>query len=379
MAGDSVNETIKCLSLPAALIGTIQSVVWLLLALTSILYYNDIIELSNSLSPTSYGNVIYNLYLHPGIYLEDLIINSKLFNIIMYLYIVFSFLWLVISLYIIWAIFRKKWYNISEMLLCWSVITIMIAAIDVSFMSVLAVDLKTAHNLGWPPSTPEPTTPDTTTPDTVFSGKDLSTSVGIVMSLAARGYILWIVNVVFAVCLLIAACKHRKITRPSLMQRGIINAYETDNRPFSMYDQVEIDKSFQNEGFVLDEHNIFNPIRSDDAYNNNNNNNNSINPLSNSTRSSLVYGQTPSYIADINKPMHIPQAHANGKLAKIGKSGGRRTPPQQVASPVVPHSHYAYPQTNSNMPYIPDPDYTPPGSPKSLPKGVLRPRSKYEY
>lgn len=86
-----------------------------------------------------------------------------------------------------------------------------------------------------------------------------------------------------------------------------------------MYDQVEIDKSFQNEGFVLDEHNIFNPIRSDDAYNNNNNN--SINPLSNSNRSSLVYGQTPSYIADINKPMHIPQAHANGKLAKIGMLG----------------------------------------------------------
>lgn len=82
------------------------------------------------------------------------------------------------------------------MLLCWSVITIMIAAIDVSFMSVLAVDLKTAHNLGWPPSTPEPTTPDTTasdtttpdttTPDTVCLFINIYTSIFIFIYINTR-------------------------------------------------------------------------------------------------------------------------------------------------------------------------------------------------
>lgn len=70
-------------------------------------------------------------------------------------------------------------------------------------------------------------------------------------------------------------------------------------------------------------------------------------------------------LADRTPPRSVTQPEAPSayrqapKTAKIGRQGGQRSPPLNVASP-----------------YIPDPDYSPPGSPKV--RGVLRPRSNYE-
>ncbi|CAG9855639.1 unnamed protein product [Phyllotreta striolata] len=410
--GDA-EKTIKCLSLPAALIGTIQSAAWLILSLISILYYNDAIELSSSIDASSYGFIIYYLYLSSkdGTN-KELIISPHVFNIIMYFYLVLSLVWFLMSVYLFWATIRNKWNRILQIVLAWSALTLLLCAIDITFTSVLASDLHTAQDLFAsststikPVSDPnllgefdiddlnneqfnteESTTDESTTEKiarlyftaSAYDGdsKDFLTSIGIVMSIAARGYILWIVNLTISIILSIAFYKYKSTTRPSLMQRNIINAFETGNRPFSMYDQVEIDKSFQNEAFEPDNNSIFSPRSNDFSFTNVSNQN----PLSNSNRSSVTYINTPNYSFERN-------IQPNGeRLAKIGKSGGRRTPPRKIPSPTVPNKRTITPQQIvhqpttpfSNMPYIPEPDYTPPASPKSQPKGVLKRGKDYQ-
>lgn len=56
------------------------------------------------------------------------------------------------------------------------------------------------------------------------------------------------------------------------------------------------------------------------------------------------------------------------RVAKIGKSNGRKTPLQSVTPPSVPR-----------IPYIPPPDYSPPSSLRHIPKSALKPQNESRY
>ncbi|XP_057664246.1 uncharacterized protein LOC130898764 [Diorhabda carinulata] len=358
---------VKCLALPAAIIGSLQAAVWLVLSLISILYYNNQIEPNETSSYTSYGYVIYLLYLQSNS-TTDYLINPESFDVVMYFYMILSFVWLIISADLFWVIQRKKRDKISTLLVWWSAITILITILDVIMMSLLAADLHQNQTVATDESTSTTESPSTTESiseieTTYLSNIDtqtVSAAITIVMSLAARGYVLLILNVTFAVLLAISVYKNQQKNTP-IVHRPIINAYGT--RPKTLYDQVEIDKSFQNEGFQSDEYTF--------ALKSYQNNENGKNPLSNSNRSSLAYSQSPApYSFETVEPLKLPSIQT-GRLAKIGKAGGRKSPPRRVPSPTVP-------TTSNGSPHIPEPDYTPPHSPKFKPKSVLRPKSNYE-
>lgn len=366
----SANYLVECLALPSAIIGSIQAVAWLVLSLISILYYNNQIEPNISSSHNSYGYVIYLLYLQSN-HTTDYLIHPESFNIVMYFYMVLSFVWLIISIALFWVTLRKKQNKVSRLLISWSAITIIITILDIIMMSLLAADLHHSQALPSDQSTPtvETTSESSSTTESQsefetyslnIDTQTMSAAITIVMSLAARGYVLLILNGTFAIILAIAVYKNRQESIP-IFQRPIINAYGNGIRPTTLYDQVEIDKSFQNEGFQSDEYTF--------AFKYYQNNENGNNPLSNSSRSSVAYSQTPvPYLFETVEPLKLPSIQT-GRLAKIGKAGGRRSPPRRVPSPTVP----------TTSPYIPEPDYTPPTSPKLQPKSVLRPKSNYEF
>ncbi|KAG5876103.1 hypothetical protein JTB14_013683 [Gonioctena quinquepunctata] len=192
-----------------------------------------------------------------------------------------------------------------------------------------------------------------------YQSQTLYTSMGIVMSIAARGYILWIVNVTFAIMLFILVKKIKRANRPSMLPA--IDAYAAGPRPFTLYDQTDIGNGQLNNGFTLDENIMFNPrpmepntrMSTRNPLSNNRNNLNVMQPQIHDRPRSL----------DLSRLTRGVPPTPPSKLAKIGKSGGRITPPRNVPSPRVP--------------YIPDPDYTPPGSPKVQPKSAMRQQSNY--
>ncbi|XP_023028218.2 uncharacterized protein isoform X3 [Leptinotarsa decemlineata] len=410
--------SIKYIILTAAIIGTFQAATWFSLSLVSILFYESAIEIDTT-SQHEYGNYIYNYYLNrnnPNG--ENYIIYPETFNYFMWIYLVLSFIWLVSSCFILWAVVRGKWKNMSKLIIFWSSITIAIAVTDIILMSLVAADLQKAHDLSNNPTettteTTTKTTTETTTETTIVTSTTVSTTVdpsltstipkttslpdptievpqgrylqlsenlstvifpqstytsmGIVMTLAARGYVLWCINVILAIVLIVLVRQMKKMNRPTLLPP--IDAFDTRTRPFTLYDQTDIGTGHDNNGFTVDDDIIFSPKRTVVPTVENI----SRNPLSNSNRSSINDSQP--YIFSTPRPIEIARPFRNDptpmtKLAKIGKSGrGRRTPPQSVPSPVPP----------SNVPYIPDPDYTPPISPEPQTKSVLKPRSKYIF
>ncbi|KAG5876102.1 hypothetical protein JTB14_013683 [Gonioctena quinquepunctata] len=405
------NMPVKCIILAAAIIGTLQAATWFSLSLVSILYHESVIEVGD-LEEASYGQYIYNLYLRPNDGNGEFIIYPKTFNLFMYIYLVLSFIWLIASCILMWAAIRDKWKSIPLLLAFWATVTIVIAITDIILMSLIAADLQTAHNKYNPttttlipiPSTtttPITTTLSSTTITTLFPTSDststtttatpnddtddtgvlslrmprryqeyeidefqyqsqtLYTSMGIVMSIAARGYILWIVNVTFAIMLFILVKKIKRANRPSMLPA--IDAYAAGPRPFTLYDQTDIGNGQLNNGFTLDENIMFNPrpmepntrMSTRNPLSNNRNNLNVMQPQIHDRPRSL----------DLSRLTRGVPPTPPSKLAKIGKSGGRITPPRNVPSPRVP--------------YIPDPDYTPPGSPKVQPKSAMRQQSNY--
>ncbi|KAJ8919885.1 hypothetical protein NQ315_006414 [Exocentrus adspersus] len=184
----------------------------------------------------------------------------------------------------------------------------------------------------------------------------------IVITLAARGYVLWIINVVLAVILMKIGMALSRQAASSLLP--MIDGYSTGRAPWgNLYEQTDIGNGYSNAAFADDNDKHVFP-RSDSFVNADPDPRNH-NPLS---KGANPYAQQ----MDKLRPVPVPTTNPNiisPKVAKIGKqSNGRRTPPRNVPPPNIPR--------HVNTPYIPDPDYTPPASP-TKPKSVLRPRSNY--
>ncbi|KAJ8945947.1 hypothetical protein NQ318_016775 [Aromia moschata] len=398
VAVSQVNRAlVRPVTIAAALIGTVQALIWLCLSLISILFYNTVIEIDETLPSTSYQRILYELFLaeDTNILEDERIITPCAFNISMYVYLVVSFVWLLTSLHMLWAMSRNKWSSAVVVVGTWAGVAIVISLLDAVFMSLVVADLVTVQDFfsssqtttttitpatTTTSSTTVPTTtiPTTTTPATTISStgnsepttegqlligasvKDIMyTCYGIVMTLAARGYVLWVVNVVFA-CVLIKFAYDLKKEVPSLLP--MMDAYSTGGRAWNnLYEQTDIGNGYSNEAFKDDSafprSGSF--ISSDSAKNRN--------PLSNGANPYSTPSEPQTF--DTRAPAPTNPNVVNGKVAKIGKRGGRRTPPQNVPPPSVPPPSLP----SSNNPYIPDPDYTPPNSPK--PKSVLRPKS----
>ncbi|XP_060520102.1 uncharacterized protein LOC132698185 isoform X2 [Cylas formicarius] len=328
------------LVITAGLIGAVQGLAWSILSLVSILIYEKVIKVvidaddADKIRTYLYFFLVKDDESNDG---SSFIVTSKVFNIFMYLYFVLSLILLGVSAIILWAFARNKAQNQQIRLLALWVSTIgILSVLDFVLTSLFAHDY---HKL----------------PDDVQSSIILlQVTYGIVMTLAARGYVLWIINVIFAI-VLAKYCFNllRKNSRPDL---SIIDAYTTSPRPpwdlqNSLYDEGNANNfEFTNKGYVNDnaepiymKSESFHKLNIGDTRKNN-------------YRNSLDTSQFSFGPNNFRSPQQwkAPQI----KTAKIGRQADRRSPPFNVAPP-----------------YIPDPDYSPPGSPKV--KSVLRPRSHY--
>ncbi|CAH1119634.1 unnamed protein product [Phaedon cochleariae] len=351
--------SVKNVILAASAIGTFQAVIWMILSLIAILYYNSAIIIGNALSRYDYELWIYHLYLGNDNVFADSVysvfnIHPKSFNIFMYFYLILSFAWLLVSCYLIWAMVREKWDYVKNLMASWSAVTFSIAALDIVLMSLIAADLEKAQDISNSIISPPPLL--------IMDQKNVYTSMGIVMTAAARGYILWIVNVVFAIIFVVLVHRMKKQEEQSMLP-PIIDAYAAGPRPLNLYDSTDIGAGNWNIGFQPDENIIYRPSRNGELPSENFDMFRPAEPSGSGTPRS-----GPTRPDSYPRPLEV--APAAQRLAKIGKSTpGHRSPPLNVPVPQVPNG----PQ----MPYIPPPDYTPPASPNSKPRSVLRPKSNY--
>ncbi|KAJ8985555.1 hypothetical protein NQ317_019939, partial [Molorchus minor] len=295
---------IRSVTFAAALIGTLEALIWTSLSLISILFYHSIILIDENLPTNSYEH-------HDSESIADVIVTTKTFNIFMYIYLVLSLIWLITSLNALWAMTRNKWADGFSIVGGWALVTLMISVLDIVLMSVVVADFVTVQGFYTSseattsttvtttatsisastadtyttisvttPVSAGPTGTEATTVSSDYFSQDTTTiapsppgfalvvaswiletaeyeglkeviytSYGIVMSLAARGYVLWIVNVIFACILMKFAYDLKKEAAPSLLP--ILDAYSTGSHrtPWNLYEQTDISNAYSNDAF----------------------------------------------------------------------------------------------------------------------------------
>ncbi|XP_050311856.1 uncharacterized protein LOC126747340 [Anthonomus grandis grandis] len=172
-------------------------------------------DLSDIQSYTQYiARIIYDNFLVSNA--RDKVIRPQDFEAFLWIYTVLSGIWVAAALDLNLAIrFKKSRQSYSALVL--GVVVLLTSVIDLVLFSLLARDYSTCpFSLS---STSEVTTTDASTTIqnteivaealmpmalTITTGTtiDCKVATGIVMSIAARGYVLWLINVVTAICLI---------------------------------------------------------------------------------------------------------------------------------------------------------------------------------
>uniref|UniRef100_A0AAR5PP92 MARVEL domain-containing protein n=1 Tax=Dendroctonus ponderosae TaxID=77166 RepID=A0AAR5PP92_DENPD len=334
-----------------AILGVIQGFIWTVLSLTAILLGQFSLQ-NTSISP---GSLIHAIYLNSSSSDTGLIIDGDSFRYFLYIYVVLSGCWLIVSSLLLWDHFREKTVSkyYEGVLATWMFVVGLTALLDVILFSLLVHDYeKERKNI------------EVDSPELQLE----LVAIGVVFTLAARGYVLWIVNVIFAV--IAGRVWHLKRNKVVARNQPYISAYSNGQAaPWHQQPQNTYE-GFDNKGYRNDSDTLPLPsrrmdnspqerdrgyarnddlkqeYRNKDVYWNNRNNQNGRED------------HTPP--RSFNTVPPPPSAYRQEpKTAKIGRQGGQRSPPLNVAPP-----------------FIPDPDYSPPGSPKV--RGVLRPKSNYE-
>ncbi|KAJ8950194.1 hypothetical protein NQ318_003185 [Aromia moschata] len=179
----------KNLGRVAAVLGILQGVSWTFLTLVAIIihYWQPAIE-----TGTTYTRLI-QIMLYSKFLVDDgsvsgttFILNPNNFVVIMWIYFVISVLWDSFSVDMLTAInHNKKRRAIVERL--WGILTLFISLLDLVVTILLATDYAACGNAS----------PEGVTMDEFFC----YTSVGIAMTIAGRGFTLWVVNIVLSIVL----------------------------------------------------------------------------------------------------------------------------------------------------------------------------------
>jgi len=226
------------------IIVAIQGILWLSLAIAAIVVQSSPPKsLTQDLKEyTSYSQylarIIYNDFIVPNPTRNtDKVIRPEDFNAFLWIYATLSTIWVVAAFDQNLAVSTHKPRQMHSMMIL-GVILLVTSVIDLVFVSLLARDFHTCPfvlKAPTPPVTP-PTT--TTTParavkylseellspnPTALTDIDCQVSNGIVMSLAARGYVLWLINVILAISLITIGAKAIKRASPTLLTYGTTN------------------------------------------------------------------------------------------------------------------------------------------------------------
>ncbi|XP_066254412.1 uncharacterized protein [Euwallacea similis] len=305
----------------------------------------------------SMGQIIYKMYIKSTGDINDtnkIIIGPKEFNYFMYIYLTLSITWLIVSCVILWTTLRdhqEKHYDQS--IVAWTIVTSLVSLLDLILLFVLSHDYNKILSV------------ESTPPMDLI----ILTAVGIVMTLAARGFVLWVINIVFVVILSKYSYKRYKgevNKSPKRGNRPVIDAYSKSRPDLPWQTPYDDRKPFDNMGFKDDDDFSFSS-KQNPRIRENNRNPEYVAPFTPRLgQNEPPWNKRPAPRDEVGNG--LPRVYPNQeppRTAKIGRQQDRRSPPLNVNPPYI-----------QPLPYIPNPDYSPPGSPKV--RGVLRPKSNYQ-
>ncbi|KAF2893385.1 hypothetical protein ILUMI_12779 [Ignelater luminosus] len=211
-----INPYYRCLGLAAAIIGIIQGLVWFILALIAILIHTKAWEPTSDIS--TYGHLLSTTIIrrfligdHPTL----VYVGPLQFFTCVVIYLVASLFWTVLSSLQFWVVFREKPTLLRKAFVGWASWAIILCIYDLVWASLLAYDYDQVVQQ--------------------MNKKDVSTKQdyvvilahGIIMTLVARGFVLWIVNLIVAIFILKLAFTVPKEINENDINSNIINAFDT--------------------------------------------------------------------------------------------------------------------------------------------------------
>lgn len=328
-------QSVKPLGITGATLGIIQAIVWLLASLAGILVYLDVFEspLTNN-EQTHTGRLGY--WLHRMFVDQSWespvgpVVTSAVFYAFLWVYFGLSIIWLGISSAVLWSCIHEKIKPMKISFFSWAILVITISLVDLALTILLGIDYDY-----WTKLESVSTNPDVNT----YTYPLLCTAI--VMCLAARGFVLWVINIIFA---FIFAKNIKLLTKNSYAstQNQFLSAYTPSASPWTIQDPfTKQSKGFENPSYDFDSDFYNTPVNQSSIFGEDTGRKNSVS-------SSPIY---------------------QNRTATIGRSKGKTLIP--AASPKIPRP------TNQEPPvFIPPPDYSPVSSKKL--KSVLKAKSQFD-
>ncbi|KAG5873028.1 hypothetical protein JTB14_012627 [Gonioctena quinquepunctata] len=189
-----VSPAKRTLGKVAALLGMVQGLAWSGMSLTCIVLFNRSHTMDQ---PESFRQLVE--YLLNYWYLDDsntasgFIVRPHDFTILMWIYFFLSTGWFAGSIDQFYACHYNKMRQ-STMMIIWGALTLSISVVDLVFSCLLFRDYAYCGDAFHP----------------YTEATNCYLAVGIVMTLAARGFTLWVVNVVFSLVMIANAVQIKK-------------------------------------------------------------------------------------------------------------------------------------------------------------------------
>ncbi|CAH1371997.1 unnamed protein product [Tenebrio molitor] len=199
---DSLSYLEKKLKEIAGLIGVIQSLAWIFMAVMCIVIHYTT---SHKYYPSYHymdavGDIIYQLFLrrsHQELYFSGQSLTPGVFAFFLWVYVIIDLSWFIYS----WQVLLQKKGNLRLVYQIWSANTALVCLVDLILVIILGANYDKCLSEN----------------STSF---EVICAVGIlpVLVIAAKGFVLWIVNVMFAVLLLYIAKQLQQVRTFSFRQ-----------------------------------------------------------------------------------------------------------------------------------------------------------------
>ncbi|KAF5276475.1 hypothetical protein FQA39_LY06544 [Lamprigera yunnana] len=286
----------------AAAVAIVQGIVWIIVCILEILIsLESWVPWTESYTEFYTHGQLLNRALGLIVFAGGQTLSSSGLLIIAFIYLGLSVFWVSISISIIISNRRSQKTKTKISYFLWGILTLLICLYDIIVVGLLASDYS---RCGW-------------------SSYYICVAYGILFSFAARGYVLWIINLAFGILMI----KNAK----------------------SMSPKVKPD-------YDLDPVSEFEDARAPDR-------------LINGGPTNVVYKwdtKTSSSMLPLGHSQNRPTFPTHSQSTEwVADRGGFRNPPQNIPPPKPPSSvtRYAYPQLHR----IPNPDYSPPNNPLKSP------------
>ncbi|XP_077301870.1 uncharacterized protein LOC143922494 [Arctopsyche grandis] len=229
---------LKLLVLVSGILGCIQGATWMSLTITGLVYYGDCSLTDNNKALATFADMLRVIYFKDEscevtTVFDPTIINRRIDSYSLHIWfciiLAFSVLWLLSSGLMIASVRETLTKQSAYFITAWSSITLIVCIIDLALGILLGIDL--GETIIFPKMENEH-----------LYVHLIKFTTGVMMTIAFKGFFLWILNFAFSIVLLSASVQIMKpveenpldeLPNNSAMARKPINAFESpqDTRP----------------------------------------------------------------------------------------------------------------------------------------------------